>query len=212
MEPVIAKSGQDADETDSVKVCVCLPLYVNLFFFFLYIDVFTQLFFISCAVSSTSPTWVCFCPLLGLCVFLLLQIWWAVNLVLRLLGSLGLFMSPFLLLFSVVSFMMPWVGVNVSWLALHPFVCGWVLIWSCLLLFYCCIDIPTRHLCTFKASGCLCVRVHSRGAFIQLCVWIFASILSVCAFGLLSFPDPQPPPNKTLMKGTKQFGHNPLTI
>uniref|UniRef100_A0A7N6AQ89 Neuroblastoma-amplified sequence N-terminal domain-containing protein n=1 Tax=Anabas testudineus TaxID=64144 RepID=A0A7N6AQ89_ANATE len=27
MEPVIAKSGQDADETDSVKVCVCLPLY-----------------------------------------------------------------------------------------------------------------------------------------------------------------------------------------
>ncbi len=58
MEPVVAKSGQEAEETDSVKVCLNLSPYVNLLMF-LYDNV----------VSSALPMWVCLGPFVRFCVF-----------------------------------------------------------------------------------------------------------------------------------------------
>lgn len=92
------------------------------------------------------------------CVFLLLHIWWGVNLVLR------LFISPLVYLCLPLSRRLPpprppsaptalW---RLEWVLmfhdLHriPFVRGPALVWSCLLSLYCCIDVSTPHPCVFK--------------------------------------------------------------
>lgn len=56
-----------------------------------------------------------------------------------------------------------------------PFVCGWVLIWNCLLSFYCRIDVPTPHSCTFKMCVCAlrrCIFFFFHKHLECMCVWV----------------------------------------
>lgn len=89
------------------------------------------------------------------CVFLLLHIWWGVNLVLR------LFISPLVYLCLPLSCRPPLPSAptalwRLEWVLmfhdLHriPFVRGPALVWSCLLSLYCCIDVSTPHPRVFK--------------------------------------------------------------
>lgn len=73
-----------------------------------------------------------------------------------------------------------------------PSVCGWMLIWSCLLPFRCPIDVSTPLLFIFKPIylSLVCVPTHTH---------------HVCVLRAFSFLDPQQPchplPDEVLMKG-----------
>lgn len=115
MEPVNTETGREVDETDSLKVNVIFSLQPpHSVFHHMHVLVWT---------ASSIPVWVCFCPVQFVC-FPAAPYLMRCKSSVTVLSSLVLFMPSFLLPFSTASFMMPWVGVNVSWLAFHPPLCA----------------------------------------------------------------------------------------
>lgn len=199
MEPVITESGREADETDSVKVCMCYySPYAFFFFSPQYVNVLA--FCLSCSsVSVTIPVWVCLCAFVRFVCFPIAPY------LMRCKSSVKVAQLAWFIYASPspppsappVLWCLEWV---LMFHDLHciPFVCGWVLIWNCLLSFYCCIDVPTPLSSTFKSWLCVwvCVCAHTLWRCFFLFIHVsefFTNILSVCVFEFLSFADPQSP-------------------
>lgn len=155
---------------------------------------------------------------MGLCVFLLLHIWWGVNLVLRLHSSLGLFMPPF----SSPS-APPALWCHEWVLMFHDLHCIPFCVWMgahlklsvVILLLYWCPYAP------LLSSYDVCVCVLSWGVLlvsIYLCALFFSSFFfllkswAYMCLGPFHSPTHNPLPNKVLMKGTKRFGCSPLAL